>query len=219
MFSSCTICIGGFPGIGSVGKVAADYLATALDCTAVESFFSRGFPAQVVISGNIAHLLQAELKCAKGQDNLYILSGDAQPLNIKEMYILAGEILESLRSRGVTDIITLAAYVGSSSEKVVGACCSNETGSELEKNGIPHMHGGAIGGINGLLAGMAPFYGMQGCCILGTTSGDEPVDLRAANSLLLALKQLLNLDISLASLEIEETEQVSCDEEIDMNYR
>ncbi len=51
MFKSSVICIGGLLGIGSVGKVAADYLATALECSTAKQFFSKGFPAQVVIMG------------------------------------------------------------------------------------------------------------------------------------------------------------------------
>ncbi len=123
MFDSSVICIGGLPGIGSVGKVAADYLATALECSTAKHFFSKGFPAQAVVTGNVTSLLHAELKAVKIKDrnDLFVLSGDAQPLEIKEMYSLAGDILEYARSHKVTDIITLAAYVGDSKEKVMGA--------------------------------------------------------------------------------------------------
>jgi len=219
MFSSRTICIGGLPGIGSVGKVAADYLATALECSTIMPFFSRGFPAQVVVSGNLAHLLHAELKAAKDKENVFVLSGDAQPLNIKEMYRLAGEILEALKVRGITDIITLAAYVGDSRDKVVGVCSDPQTAEELEKSGIPLLRGGAIGGINGLLAGLAPLYGLRGSCLLGTTSGEEPVDLRAADNLLQALCSLLELDIDLKSLVVEAPEDAPCLPDNDMYYR
>jgi len=111
MFGSRVVCIGGLPGIGSVGKVAADYLATALECSTIKPFFSCGFPAQVVISQGLAELLHAELKAPKEKKDLFILCGDAQPIDIAGMYSLAGEILESAKAEGVTDIITLAAYL------------------------------------------------------------------------------------------------------------
>ncbi len=57
MFSSRSVCIGALPGLGSVGKVAADYLATALESKPVKSFFSWGFPAQIMISDGLAYLL------------------------------------------------------------------------------------------------------------------------------------------------------------------
>ncbi len=219
MFDSSTICIGGLPGIGSVGKVAADFLATSLECSTVKPFFSRGFPAQVIVADGLTNLLHAELKAPKGRDDLFILSGDAQPLEIQEMYSLAGDILEEARTLKVTDIVTLAAYVGDTKEKVVGAASDPEIAAELEKMGIHLLRSGAIGGINGLLAGLAPLYGIHGVCLLGTTSGEDPIDLRAAKNLLEAILPILGLDISLESLSIEEPEVASSCEDVDMYYR
>lgn len=219
MFESSVICIGGLPGIGSVGKVAADYLATALECSTAKHFFSKGFPAQVVVTGNITDLLHAEMKSIKNSNDLFVLSGDAQPLDVREMYSLAGDILEYARSHRVTDIITLAAFIGESKEKVMGAACNPETADELQKCGIPLLRSGSIGGLNGLLAGLAPLYDLRGFCLLATTSGENPVDLRAARNLLEVLLPLVGVDISLEGLDVEEPEVVPKCEEMDMYYR
>jgi proteasome assembly chaperone (PAC2) family protein len=221
MFESSVICIGGLPGIGSVGKVAADYLATALECSTAKHFFSKGFPAQVVVNGNITDLLHAEMKAAKIKDrsDLFVLSGDAQPLDVREMYSLAGDILQYARSHGVTDIITLAAFVGESKEKVMGAAGNPETADELQKCGIPLLRSGSIGGLNGLLAGLAPLYDLRGFCLLATTSGENPIDLLAARNLLEVLLPLVGVDISLEGLAVEEPEVVPKCEEMDMYYR
>ena len=220
MFESRTICIGGLPGIGSVGKVAADFLAKNLDCSIIKIFYSPGFPAQVIISEGLASLLQVELKTPKNRKNLFILSGDAQPLEVRDMYAMAGEILETAKSVGVTDFVTLAAYVGDSKDKVVVAASDLETVEDLEKRDFAILRNGAIGGLNGLLAGLAPIYGMRGYCFLGTTSGVEPVDLFAAKNLLDELKSLLGLEICPEDLELmaEESEEAYF-EEVDMNYR
>jgi len=200
--------------------VAADYLAKNLDCTTIKLFISPGFPAQVIVSEGMASLLQIELKVPKDKKNLLILSGDAQPVDIKDMYFLAGEILETVKSFNVTDFITLAAYVGESGEKVVAAASDLELVEHLQKNGFVILRNGAIGGLNGLLAGLAPIYAMRGYCLLGTTSGNDPVDLPAAKNLLEALKTLLGLEISLEGLALsfEELKETSY-QEIDMNYR
>jgi proteasome assembly chaperone (PAC2) family protein len=218
MFSSGTICIGGLPGIGSVGKVAADFLATALECHTVKTFFSNGFPAQVVVADGQTSLLHAELKVPKNKDDLFILSGDAQPLDVREMHVLACEILEAARDLRVTDIITLAAYVGDKKEKVVGAASDLKTAEELENKGIPLLCRGAIGGINGLLAGCAPMYGIRGMCILGTTTGESPLDIGAAKNLLRAVLPIIGLNISLDALEIDEPAEAPS-KESDMYYR
>jgi len=218
MFSSGIICIGGLPGIGSVGKVAADFLANALECCTVKPFFSAGFPAQVMVADGLSSLLHVELKAPKNRDDILVLSGDAQPLDIRQMHALAGNILEAARDLKVTDIITLAAYVGDTKDSVLGVASDTEIAEKLEKSGIALLRSGAIGGINGLLAGLAPLYGINGICLLGTTSGDDPLDLKAAKNLLVAVQSLTGLKFSLEALEVDLPTVPTC-EESDMYYR
>ena len=205
--------------MGSVGKIAADYLSTALECSTIKPFYSKGFPPQVMVSNGLTELFRAELKVPKDRKNMYILCGDAQPLEIMEMYSLAEDILKAVKSQNVTDFITLAAYVGDSKEKVVGAASDSELATELERSGIPKLRNAAIGGINGLLAGLSPLYGIRGYCLLGITSGEEVVDLKATKNLLEAAERLLDLDISIDGLDFEEPKEISCSQEPDMNYR
>jgi hypothetical protein len=164
--------------------------------------------------------LHAELKAPKERRDMFILSGDAQPLDIVEMYRLAGEILETVRAKGVSDVITLAAYVGEVKEKVLGAASDVDSAAMLMDNGIPLLRNGAIGGLNGLLAGLAPRHEMRGFCLLGTSSGADPVDIQAATNLLGAINSLLglSLDISLMGPVMEE-QKANAGEEVDMNYR
>jgi uncharacterized protein len=220
MFQSGLICICGLPGIGSVGKVAADFLATSLQCSTIKPFFSPGFPPQVMVSEGLAKLMHGELMRPQEREKLLILSGDAQPLDVLSMYSLAGEILQALNEQGVTDVITLAAYVGENTEKVLGAATDTNCAATLEGCNIPMLRSGAIGGLNGLLAGMAPRYGLRGVCLLATTSGSESVDLSAAINLLSAIKELLKMDLDLSLLEpaVEQQEELVA-EDIDMNYR
>ena len=201
-----------------MGKVAADFLATALECRTIRPFYSSGFPAQVMVDDGLSNMLHAELRAPQNRDDIFVLSGDAQPLDIKGMHALAGEILEAARGLKVTDIITLAAYVGDTKETVLGAASDTETAEKLAKEGITLLRSGAIGGINGLLAGLAPFYGMKGVCLLGTTSGDDPLDLKAAKNLLETVQSLMGLNISLDALEIESPGAPVC-KESDMYYR
>lgn len=220
MFESRKICIAGLPGIGSVGKVVSEYLVTALECSTFKPFFSRGFPAQVMISNGLPSLLHAELKVPKDRKNMFVLSGDAQPLEVEEMYSLAGDILEALKAEGVEDVITLAAFVGDTKEETLGAASDTEGTALLKENNVPLLTSGAIGGLNGLLAGLAPLYGMRGFCLLGTSSGADPVDLSAAGNLLELINDLfkLDLDVTLMEPELEALEE-DIQEEADMNYR
>jgi len=86
------------------------------------------------------------------------------------MHELAGNILEAIHAEGVTDVITLAAYVGDTNETILGAATDIESAAALGHSDIPLLHSGAIGGLNGLLAGLAPLHGMRGFCLLGTST-------------------------------------------------
>jgi len=220
MFASRFICICGLPGIGSVGKVAADYLATALESDTIMPFFSHSFPPQVMVCEGLAELMHAQLMRPKEKENMLILTGDAQPLDVVGMYELAGNILQALKEEGVTDVITLAAYVGETNETILGTATDLDSATALGECKIPLLRSGAIGGLNGLLAGLAPLYDLRGFCLLATSSGADPVDIQAATNLLGAIKELFQLDIDITLMEpvIEEQEEIET-KEVDMNYR
>ncbi|HPE63322.1 MAG TPA: PAC2 family protein [Methanothrix sp.] len=194
IFGDC-VCIGGMPGIGSVGKVAADYIAAALECATFQLMVSTGFPPEVPVEGGIARALQVELKAPEGRDDLLILCGDAQPLKPPFMYNLAGEILKALKSYEVTDLVTLAAYVGSSEERIFGVATDSELAIALEEGGIALLRNGIVGGLNGILVGLCPFYGIRGVCLMGKTDGKKGVDLAAAEHLIEAASDLLELNV------------------------
>ncbi|MCQ8902593.1 MAG: PAC2 family protein [Methanothrix sp.] len=201
------VAVVSFPGIGSVGKVAVDYLISYMNSRMIMTLPFSGFPPQVLIQEGIARLFTLDVFSPEGRDDIILLTSDAQPLEVLGMNRLAGEILSEMRAMGVRDVVTLAAYVGAVHENVVGTS-TEAAGVELLKNaGISVMPSSIIGGMNGIIAGMAPLYGLRGFCILGTTSGDRLVDLNAARSLLLSLKNLLKMEIDVSQLEIEEEEE------------
>jgi hypothetical protein len=164
--------------------------------------------------------MHAELMRPKEKKNMLILSGDAQPLDVIGMHELAGDILQAIKEKGVTDVITLAAYVGETNETILGTATDLDSATALCECKIPLLRSGAIGGLNGLLAGLAPLYDLRGFCLLATSSGTDPIDIEAATNLLAAINELLHLDIDVTLMEpvIEELEEVVA-QEVDMNYR
>ncbi|MCX8206788.1 MAG: PAC2 family protein [Methanothrix sp.] len=209
------VAVVSFPGIGSVGKVAVDYLISYMNSRMIMTLPFSGFPPQVLIQEGVARLFTLDVFFPEGRDDIILLTSDAQPLEVLGMNRLAGEILRELREMGVKDVVTLAAYVGAVHENVVGTA-TDVAGLDLLKNaGIAVMPSSIIGGMNGIIAGMAPLYGLRGFCILGTTSGDRLVDLNAARNLLLSLKKLLQMEIDVSQLEIEEEEEEAEEPEVE----
>jgi len=199
IFGKC-VCIGGMPGIGSVGKVAADYIASALECRTFQLMVSTGFPPEVPVEEGIARAIQVELKAPEGRDDLLLLCGDAQPLKPPHMYNLAGEILKALAAYDVTDIITLAAYVGTSEETFYAVATDPVLARALEDEGFALLRNGIVGGLNGILVGLAPLYGIRGVCLMGKTDGEKAVDLSAAEGLIGATSDLLGLEVPMEIL-------------------
>lgn len=62
------------------------------------------------------------------------------------------------------------------------------------------MDGGSITGMNGIIIGVAKLRGMKGTCLLGETSG-YVVDAKASKSLLETLLRIVDIKISMTSLE------------------
>lgn len=207
-FDSC-ICIGGLPGKGNVGKLAADRISKTLECHTVKSFTSLDFPPLTMLAKGVVRPLQVELKAAEGRKDILVLCGDAQPLTSPGMYQLAGLILKEAKSFGVTDFITLAAYVGSSDKDVVGVATDADLAKEMEHINVELLHTGIIGGLNGILVGICPNYGMRGACLMGNTAGDASVDSVAAINLIQTVGQILDLDISLDGLVLEGQKEIS----------
>ncbi|MDY6964470.1 MAG: PAC2 family protein [Halobacteriota archaeon] len=193
----------GLPGIGSIGKIAADYLAIELKAELFGALHSTRFPSQVLVNNREAELMKNEFYYTKDPD-LIILCGNSQPLDSVGMYELGDKILKIAKKFSVTRIITLAAYASGyqfRKPRVFRAGTSSEVIEDLTRLGVIKMHGGAISGINGLLIGLCTFYDMQGICLLGETSGRDVSDLKAARALLKVLSKMLNIEVSLDGIE------------------
>src|SRR3972149_5241016 len=103
----------GLPGIGNVGKLAAEHLKDELKAGKFAEIYSKDFPPQVLVldDGQI-RLVQNEMyyvKRGKGKD-LVILVGDYQGLTPDGQYELADFVLKELKKLGVLRVFTLGGY-------------------------------------------------------------------------------------------------------------
>jgi len=213
------ILVEGLPGIGLVGKLAADYLIKELKAEKFAELYSPEFPPQVIIeSDSTVRLLRNEFYCwkAEGRDqsDLIILVGDHQGLTSQSMFSISGSILDFIENYKTKMIITLGGLaVGKMSKvpRVFGAVTHKPMVRELKKYGINFENKGSpsIFGAAGLLLGLGQLRGMKGVCLMGETQGNY-VDPRAAKSVLEVLRQYLKLDIKLDDLDkkAKETEEM-----------
>lgn len=201
----------GLPGIGSVGKLVADYMAIELSAKLFCKVHSNTFPSQVLINVKESEMMRHDFYYTKDPD-LLILCGNAQPMDCLGMYQVGEEIVKIIEKYNVESIVTLAAYVSGYSGKkprVFRAATDPDMIEELGKLGVIKMHDGSISGLNGLLLGLCKLNNMGGICLLGETSGREISDLKAARAIIKILNKMLKLDINLKG--IEQADQIKED--------
>jgi len=205
------VLIEGLPGVGNVGKLAADHLIQELKAKKFAEIHSRYFPPQVlVLPDGTVRLVnnEAYYKASEreGMPDLVVLIGDYQGLTADGQYALADAILDVAEKLGVKQVFTLGGYgTGKIQEKprVLGACTSLKLVKEMKKHGVVFRRnepGGGIVGASGLLLGMGMLRGMQGVCLMGETSG-YLVDPKSAQSVLEILGKVLNIQVDFHELQ------------------
>lgn len=205
------VLIEGLPGVGNVGKLAADHLIQELKAKRFADLHSKFFPPQVlVLPGGTVRLVSNEFYYWKGQKpgqpDLVILIGDYQGLTADGQYVLADAILDLATKLGVKQIYTLGGYgTGKIQQKprVLGACSSEKLVKEMKKHGVvfpKNEPGGGIVGASGLLLGLGMVRGVPGVCLMGETSG-YLVDPKSAQSLLEVLSKILSIEIDFTELQ------------------
>ena len=198
----------GLPGVGNVGKLAAEHLVSALDAKKFASIYSKHLPPQVLIGDDgVVRLVSNDLYYykSKGKD-LIILVGDYQGTSQEGQYELAYDALEILQGYGGTMVYTLGGWsVGKivTEPRVLGATTSLELVEKLKKAGVEFSKdepAGGIVGAAGLLLGLSQLRDTHAACLMGETSGYFS-DPRSAQSVLEALAKLLKIKVDFTELE------------------
>ena len=204
------VFVEGLPGVGNVGKLAAEHLVDQLKAVKFAELFSKYFPPQVLVndSGTI-RLVSNELyyvqRPASAHD-VVIMTGDYQGLTPDGQYELSDKTLKILQELGVKRIFTLGGYgLGKMIEKprVLGAATDLELVEEMKKFGVTFSKGepgSGIVGASGLLLGLGNLYGMKSVCLMGETSGYF-VDPKGAQAVLEVLAKILEVKIDFSELE------------------
>ncbi len=210
------VLVEGLPGVGNVGKLAAEHLVEQLKATKFADIYSKYFPPQVLVDDEgLIRLVSNELFYSKGEGkrpDLIILVGDYQGLSPEGQYELSDHVLTVMKGMGVKRVYTLGGYgVGKMLDKprVLGAATDKELVEEMKEKGVIFSKGepgSGIVGASGLLLGLGKIYGMRSVCLMGETSGYF-VDPKGAEAVLRVLTSILNVEVDYKALE-EKAEQI-----------
>lgn len=210
------ILVEGLPGVGNVGKLAAEHLLDQIKAKKFADIISKHFPPQVLVDDEgLAKLVNNEMYYSKGdgkRPDLIILVGDYQGLTPDGQYELSDNTLQIAKRYGVQMIYTLGGYgIGKMVEKprVLGAATDRELVAEMKKRGVVFSKGepgSGIVGASGLLLGLGKIYDIRAVCLMGETSGYF-VDPKGAEVVLRVLADILNVEVDFSALQ-DKAEQI-----------
>ncbi|MBP1922424.1 uncharacterized protein (TIGR00162 family) [Halorubrum alkaliphilum] len=212
------VLIEGLPGVGHVGKLAAEHLLEEFDGELVRRVYATEFPPQVSVEGEdgVASLTCAEFHAVDtGGSDLLVLTGDHQAGSNEGHYRLTSTFLDVAESFGAERAFALGGVpTGELVEEytVLGAVSEASLADELREADVefrPDEPAGGIVGVSGLVLGLGGRRGIGAACLMGETSG-YLVDPKSAQAVLEVLETMLDFEVDYASLEdrAEEMEEV-----------
>jgi len=204
------ILVEGLPGVGNVGKLAAEHLVEQIKAVKFADIYSKFFPPQVLLDDEgVIRLVSNSLYYSKGEGkrpDIIFLTGDYQGLTPEGQYELSDFVLNLAKEWKVNLIFTLGGYgIGKMIEKprVLGAATDSQLVEEMKGKGVVFSKGepgSGIVGASGLLLGMGKIEGVKAVCLMGETSGYF-VDPKSARRVLTALCAALDVKIEFSALE------------------
>lgn len=208
------VFVEGLPGVGNVGKLAAQQVVDTLKAKLWCDVVGRDFPPQVTVQPDgTVRLVRCQLWTAKGagkRPDLVILTGDYQPLSSPGQHELVEGVLEHLEEAGCARLYTLGGYATGArvaNPKVLGAATDRDMVALLRRHKVRIPPGddeedlaGGIIGASGLFLGLGELRGFSGACLMGETNG-YMVDPKAARAVLDTLGALLGARFDTADLE------------------
>ena len=211
------VLIEGLPGVGHVGKLAAEHLLEEFDGELVRRVYATEFPPQVSVDGEgVAELTCAEFHAVEtdGAD-LLVLTGDHQAGSNEGHYRLTSTFLDVAEEFGAERAFALGGVpTGELVEEytVLGAVSDGDLVDDLEAAGVEFRAdepAGGIVGVSGLVVGLGGRRGFEAACLMGETSG-YIVDPKSARAVLETLESVLDMTVDYESLEdrAEEMEEV-----------
>jgi hypothetical protein len=211
------VLVEGLPGVGHVGKLAAEHLLEEFDSEPIRRIYSRHFPPQVSVEDGRSQLASAEFHAVTTDDGheLLVLTGDHQAQDNAGHYGLTDTFLDVADEVGVERCYALGGVpTGELIEEydVIGAATSDDVIDELEEVGVEFREdqpAGGIVGVSGLLLGLGERRDFDAACLMGETSG-YLVDPKSAQAVLEVLQDVIGFDVDFSSLEerADEMEEV-----------
>jgi uncharacterized protein (TIGR00162 family) len=170
------VFVQGLPGLGNVGKIAAELLIKFCGAKPFAEFYSPSFPDYVSVNAKgICRLPRYEFYAAPMERNDFvIMTGDTQPSfeDVVAHYEICSEILNFVEKLGCSFIVTVGGVpLAEEKAQVYVAATSPRLAAEFMEKGAVIYSKGRIVGAAGLTLALAKEHNIDGICLLGATTG------------------------------------------------
>jgi uncharacterized protein (TIGR00162 family) len=202
--------IAAWSGMGHVALIATKTLRQKLQAEECGEILPYDFfsPAEVLIEDHVIQVPKfPENKFYfwdKGdKHDLLIFVGNEQPQRAWEFAHLILDVAEEFRVRRIFTSAAFPLWMHHSKEPHVwGTATSAQLVKYLKVYGVMPMGEGSIGGLNGLLLGVARQRGMEGVCLLGEMPiyATRIANPKASQAVLEVLTKMLGIEIDLEDL-------------------
>lgn len=193
----------GFPSVGLVSSIAANYIVAQLDMEPVAGLGGDSMPPYCMVSDGLAYppiRLYGRRSTTKTGRDLVVCTSEYAP-KPEDCYTVATAVMGAMRDTGCSDVICLEGIPRTSPEDVPVAC-----GCLAEASGLRTMDSGMIKGLSGVMMYQAPARGMTVTTVLCPANPSMP-DPGAAIGFIDPLKRMVRgLKVNTKELEAEDEE-------------
>lgn len=211
-----------WPGMGNVALTAGYYMMAKLGMHLIAEFSPKELfeMEHVEVHAGLIHpgrLPRSRLFAwtdPSGQHDVVVFIGEAQPATGK--YLFCHALIDLAKKLGVERVFTFAAMATSMHpqhfSRVFGAATDESGLQQLKSLEIELLEDGRIGGLNGVLLGVAEESGLRGTCLLG-----EMPHIFAELPFPKASLAVLRVFTSIADIELDTHELVEQAQNMDEN--
>ncbi len=207
-----------WPGMGHVAISAGYYLMTKLEMHILTEFPAHElFDVEhvevkdgLISTGRLPRSRFFVWTDPKGRRDVVLFIGDAQPS--KGRYAFCHRLIEFAKKIGVARVYTFAAMATEmeheADSRVFAAATDVETLNEFKQVDLHVLDDGNIGGLNGILLGVAAEHGLRGGCLLGEMPhifAQLPYP-KASLAVLTVFRAIAQIDIDLTELATQANE-------------
>jgi uncharacterized protein len=188
----------GFPSVGLVSSIAANFIIRTSKLERVAGIMSADFPPYTLVHEGVpappVRVYAGERKCDdKGEQCRQLITVAAEFMPKPELVQpLADKLLDYCQEKGVKTIVSLEGINWQTPDepKIFGVGSSQASRDMLKRYGVDEMKEGMVSGITGILLYGGEMRGMNVICLLGPARANFP-DARGSAKLLEVVAKML----------------------------